>query len=127
MPEQAIDVNAIIGTYGLAVALVIIGALFVIFKVWPWFIEDQKRRCEAEQARHADYISTYRKSTESTDLLTKVLIEFSTLVKAQHDQQKDQADNNHNEVVGILRNEVITRLDRIDRNTGSGGIMGGKR
>ena len=60
MPEQTIDVNAIIGTYGLAVALVIIGALFVIFKVWPWFVEDQRRRREAEQARHNDYINTYR-------------------------------------------------------------------
>lgn len=126
MPEQSIDISAIIGTYGLAVALVLIGALFVIFKVWPWFVEDQKRRRETEAARHKDYIDTYKQSTASTDLLTKVLIEFSTLVKSQHDQQKETAEDNHKEVVGILRGEVITRLDRIERST-SGGIMGGKR
>lgn len=117
------ELTGLIGALGFPIVLVLGSLWFVKRDLWPWFVADQKQRREVESNRHADYIKTYERSATSQEAFSKAFIEFSTIVKGQHDAQSDQASGNHNEVVGILRNEVITRLDKIDRNTGAGGLM----
>lgn len=117
------ELTGLIGALGFPIVLVLGLLWFVKRDVWPWFVADQKQRREVESLRHADYIKTYERSAISQEAFSKAFMEFSTTVKGQHDAQSDQASGNHSEVVGILRNEVITRLDKIDRNTGAGGLM----
>ncbi len=121
LTEQSI--SSLVGALGFPIFLIVAGLFIFVRYLWPWFVADQKQRRETEQARHADYIGTYKQNAESQRLLTDTLIEFSTLVKAQHDQQSETTAANHGTVINVIEKnhtDLVKRLDNIDRKIPSG-------
>ncbi len=111
------EVTSMVGALGFPIFLVLAGLFIFVRYIWPWFVTDQTQRRKVEAERHADYIKTYERNTQTLELLTRTFVEFSAIVKQQHEVQGDLAAANHNTLVTVIeRNhgDLVERLKRID-------------
>lgn len=97
--DQSIDVAALVGTYGLAVALIIILVLFGIFAVWPWYKERQKEQDSTEKERHSQYMGTIDRFTTALNAVNVTMSSTAQLIGSM----VDKMDDNHREVMNELR------------------------
>lgn len=112
------EVTGLIGALGFPIFLILAGMWIFVKYLWPWFTTDQAQRRLAESARHADYLTTYRQSSQAIELLTKVFIEFTTLVKAEHESQAGQSASNHAVLVNVIERNHIDLVERLRRIEG---------
>jgi len=117
MAEQAVDINTLIGTYGLAVALIIIGVLFGIFKVWPWWTKrveaadaEEQRRYEEKQReeikRHDQYLASQNRSNDLVEKFTIAIQAVNSTMNSVAQlisTQTDRMDDYHKQVMDEIR------------------------
>lgn len=98
--DQAIDISALIGTYGLAVALIIVIVIFGLFWYWPWYKERVKQRDLMESGRHGQYMVTIDKFTTALNAVNVTMSSTAQLIAGM----TDRIDDHHRDVMAELRN-----------------------
>ncbi len=104
--DQSLDISAIVGTYGLAVFLVIIVAWFAIFKYWPWYTTRLANRDAEEQRRHDQYLATQDRANDLVEKFTVAIQAVNTTMNSVAQlisTQTDRMDDYHREVMAEIR------------------------
>ena len=110
--DQAIDVTALVGTYGLAVALIIIGVLFGMFVMWPWYTKRAEKKDALEVERHSQYMKTIDNFTTAMNAVNITMSSTAQLIAGM----TDKIDDHHRDVMSELR--AKRKGDRVS------GVMG---
>lgn len=101
MPDTSIDLATVISTYGLAVFLIVIIALFVVFKWWPWYVKRTESRDADENRRHSEYMNVIADFSKAMQAVNVTMSTSSQMIAAM----TDRMDDNHKEILYELRSK----------------------
>jgi len=105
--------STLIGALGFPVFFVLALMWFGRRDVWPQVVAWYETTRAESARRHAEFIDAVKRNQASEEITGKMLL----LIDQKLSEHRAEADAKHDEVVGILRSEIVPRLERIDKNT----------
>lgn len=91
---------------GLAIGLIVAGAMFLYFKFWPWYVKRQETRDAEENRRHREYLDSFERNNRITENFTDAVKAVNMTMQSTAQlisAQTDRMDDYHEEIMRELR------------------------